>query len=181
MYSSRPQKGLPVMLEALGLAKAQLGELAVMAYGGGPQERDLPLPAGSLYFQSAPQAKLRQVYSDCDAWLFGSSLEGFGLPILEAMACRTPVVGTPAGAAPELIGEGGGVLVDVDDPESMARGIVQVCSQSDAEWRRMSDAAFTTAQRHTWERATDAFEAGLKRAVTKTAIEDPRSKIEDRV
>jgi len=42
------------------------------------------------------------------------------LPILEAMACRTPVIGTPAGPAPELLGAGGGILVRPEDPADMA-------------------------------------------------------------
>jgi glycosyltransferase involved in cell wall biosynthesis len=48
----------------------------------------------------------KNVYADCDVWLFASFSEGFGLPIIEAMACRCPVVATRAGCAPDVIKEG---------------------------------------------------------------------------
>ncbi|MGC8714943.1 MAG: glycosyltransferase [Leptodesmis sp.] len=53
---------------------------------------------------------MRDYYSACDAWLFPSRYEAVGLPILEAMACRTPVIGTPAGIAPEMLSDGAGIL-----------------------------------------------------------------------
>ena len=70
----------------------------------------MPLPRDTEFHLRPPQDRIRDIYSKCDAWLFGSRSEGFGLPILEAMACRTPVIGTPAGAAPELLGDGRGIL-----------------------------------------------------------------------
>ena len=65
-------------------------------------------------------------------WLFGAREEGFELPILEAMACRTPVLGTPAGAALELLVDGAGILVPREDPDAMARAIVEVCQMENA-------------------------------------------------
>jgi glycosyltransferase involved in cell wall biosynthesis len=105
----------------------------------------IPMPKKSAshaeYICRAPEDKLKEIYSQCDAWLFGTRIEGYGLPILEAMACRTPVIGTPAGAAPELLVDGAGVLVKPEDPEDMARAIEHICSLSDSDWRVMSDAA----------------------------------------
>lgn len=47
----------------------------------------LPLPPGTEYNKEPRQDQLKEFYRKCDAWLFSSSSEGFGLPILEAMAC----------------------------------------------------------------------------------------------
>src|SRR5437763_15791267 len=102
---------------------------------------ELPLPEDASYHACASNQALGGLYSQCDAWLFGTRQEGFGLPILEAMACRTPVIGTPAGAAPQLLREGAGVLVNREDPEDMAAAILQVCRLSGDEWRSMSTAA----------------------------------------
>jgi glycosyltransferase involved in cell wall biosynthesis len=112
---------------------------------------------------------LRDIYARCDAWLFGSRMEGFGLPILEAMACRTPVIATPAGAAPELLSGGGGVLVPAEDPRAMARAILRVCSLSPLRWRRLSDAALTTAASYSWEGAAERFEKALEHALQRAA------------
>lgn len=161
MYSNRPQKGVDIMLDSIQVAKRRLADLRVVAFGPSDPTRDMPLPPGSEYTRSAPDNVLRDIYSKCDAWLFGSRLEGFGLPILEAMACRTPVIATPAGAAPELLAEGGGVLVRPEDPDDMARAITLVCELPEHDWRAMSDAAYRIACRYTWDDATDLFEAGL--------------------
>jgi glycosyltransferase involved in cell wall biosynthesis len=75
------------------------------------------------------------------------------------------VIATPAGAAPELLAGGGGVLVKPEDPADMARAIVEVCAQDDASWRRMSDAAYATATRYTWDDAIDRFDAALVTAM----------------
>lgn len=168
LYNTAPQKGCDTILKAIELASRNVAELHVVSYGPGRPVPQLPLPAGSDFWSFAPDDKLKEIYSACDAWLFGSRLEGFGLPILEAMACRTPVIATPAGAAPELVGEGGGLLVKADDACDMARAIEQVVSMPESTWRTMSDAAFATASRYTWDDATDLFEAALHRAIAKS-------------
>ncbi len=125
---------------------------------------ELPVPAGVEIHVRPPQERLRELYASCDAWLFSSRTEGFGLPILEAMACRTPVIGTPAGAAPELIGQGGGFLVRPEDPADMAAAIERVVALTDDEWRTVSDSAYATATRYSWDDAADRFEDALLRA-----------------
>jgi len=168
LYNTAPQKGCDTILKAIELASKTVRDLHVVAYGLGNPVPRMPLPAGSDFWSFAPDEKLKEIYSACDAWLFGSRLEGFGLPILEAMACRTPVIATPAGAAPELVGEGGGILVKPDDAHDMSRAIQQIASMPEPQWREMSDAAFTTASRYTWDDATDLFEAALQRAIAKS-------------
>jgi glycosyltransferase involved in cell wall biosynthesis len=69
---------------------------------------------GAEYFHRPAQNELRSHYAACDAWLFGSRLECFGLPMLEAMACRTPVIAVPVGAAPDLLATGAGELVPAE-------------------------------------------------------------------
>jgi glycosyltransferase involved in cell wall biosynthesis len=161
MYSSVAFKGCDVCLKAVGLATARVPELRLVAFGYYPPDDRMPLPPGAEYHIAPSQERIPELYASCDAWLFGSRSEGFGLPILEAMACRTPVIGTPAGAAPELIGGGGGYLVRPEDPVDMAAAIVRLCRLSDPEWRALSDAAFATAARYTWDDATDQFERAL--------------------
>jgi len=166
-YNPVPQKGCDTMVKAIELAMREVPNLHTVGYGPGEPEHHTPLPPGAEYWQFAPNHKLREIYASCDAWLFGSRLEGFGLPILEAMACRTPVIATPAGAAPELVGEGGGILVKPDDPMDMAAAIVRMIAMSDPAWRTMSDLAHQTARRYTWEDATSLFEKSLRRAIAR--------------
>ena len=170
MHTHAHFKGLDVILRAIALARETVPNLRVRAFGhADAPATDPDLPAGTVYAQQPPQADIHWVYGGCDAWLFGSRCEGFGLPILEAMACRTPVIGTPAGAAPELLGpdasgEPAGVLVPPEDPAAMAEAIVRVARMDDAAWRAMSDRAFAVATGYTWDDATDRFEAVLRAA-----------------
>lgn len=163
-YTPFRNKGCDISIEACKLARQRLPDLQVVSFGSAAVSPNLPLPEGTQFVHCAPEPMLRDLYARCDAWLFGTRVEGFGLPILEAMACRTPVIGTPAGAAPELLASGGGVLVGHEDPPAMADAIVRVCTQPDPAWREMSEKAYRTASRYTWDDATDLFESALRAA-----------------
>ncbi|MCW6052226.1 glycosyltransferase family 4 protein [Lyngbya sp. CCAP 1446/10] len=164
-YSIAPWKGSALAIKAFKLAAARIPNLRLVAFGSGETPPPDLLQQNSEYHRIPSQDELKELYSKCDAWLFASSTEGFGLPILEAMACSTPVIGTPAGAAPELLAGGGGILVKPEDPEDMAKAIEQICQLSDAEWRAMSETALEMVINYTWEDATDLFEAALYTAL----------------
>ena len=164
IYSTRPQKGCAAAMEALSLAKARIPSLRMVAFGHGTPSDELPLLDGVTYLPNLEESRLREVYAQCDAWLFTSTLEGFGLPILEAMACRTPVIATPAGAAPELIGAGSGILVPAGNVEALAKAIQDLCALERHQWQDLSGSAFRIATSYTWQNATDRFEAVLQHA-----------------
>ncbi|HEY9660633.1 MAG TPA: glycosyltransferase family 4 protein [Allocoleopsis sp.] len=176
LYAPVSWKGCDISLKAFSIAAQRVPGLRLVAFGSVPPSPDLPLPAAATYIQQPNQAILKDLYARCDAWLFGSRSEGFGLPILEAMACRTPVIGTPVGAAPELLANGAGILVNPEDPEDMARAIEQVCALSEEAWQAMSDAAYLKATSYTWEDATDRFEQALKIAIERQFPEQPLEK-----
>lgn len=162
MYSATPIKGLDVSLRAIAKVLERIPNLKVVAFGTQPPTRSLPLPIGSEFHLKPSQDRIRKIYASCDAWLFGSREEGFGLPILEAMACRTPVVGTRTGAAPELIDDGmNGHVVDVEDSEALGERLLRVLSLAPDDWVSMSNAALSTTRDYTWTDATDLFERTL--------------------
>ena len=167
MYSPVPFKGCDVAVSAFNLASKVVPRLKLVSFGYDPLP-DMPLPPGTQFVRQPPQNALKDLYGQCDAWLVPSRSEGFGLPILEAMACRTPVIATPAGAAAELCAGGGGMIVPRDDPAAMARAIERIAGMPDATWREMSDKAFATASRHSWDDSTDLFEAALQQAVERS-------------
>ncbi|ACB51450.1 probable glycosyl transferase [Crocosphaera subtropica ATCC 51142] len=168
MSSKLDWKGCDIAIQGVILARQQISNLSLVAFGQEQLTSDLNFPDDTQYFQQPPQPMLKDIYARCDAWLFPSRLEGFGLPILEAMACRTPVIGTPAGAAPELISQGGGILVKPEDPEDMAKAIIEIVNMSNDQWQVMSNAAYQTATSYTWEDATDLFEEALYTAIERT-------------
>ncbi|MEG4282333.1 glycosyltransferase family 4 protein [Microcoleus sp. A006_D1] len=172
MYSTIYWKGTDIALKAFSLAAEKIPNLRLVAFGVDAPSSELPLPANAEYIIQPDQQKLKDSYSKCDAWLLASRSEGFGLPIIEAMACRTPVISTPAGAAPEILSGGSGILVRPEDPEEMAKAIERICQLPNSEWQAMSEAAYAKVVNYTWEDATAHFEAGLKVAVDKSKQRD---------
>ncbi len=112
MYSRAKWKRSDLAIASIEIARSRLPELNAVALGT-KLPRDLPSWIERCEQPNKPD--LNKAYATCLAWLFSSDIEGFGLPILEAMACGTPVIGTPAGAAPKLVTSETGVLVPFDD------------------------------------------------------------------
>ena len=168
MYSRVPWKGCDISVKAFSLAAQKIPNLRLVAFGTKEPSADFPLPNETEYHCHPEPHTIKGIYAKCDAWLFGRRLEGFGLPILEAMACRTPVIGTPAGAAPELLNDGAGILVKPEDPEDMARAIERICTMPENDWRAMSDKAYSKTTSYTWNDATDLFEQALYTAIERS-------------
>lgn len=168
-YRSDANKGMDLALAALAAARREEPGIEVVAYGGRSHLRHA---LDRVDFRDSPPDKaLPGIYASCDAWLFASLSEGFGLPILEAMACRTPVIATPAGAAPDLITPDRGILLPDYSTEAMAQAILRVARMDQNSWSAMSDAARKAVERYTWDDATRAFEAELYRARSDTNAE----------
>lgn len=165
MLAGQRWKGVDLAAEAALLARKRLGGLRIIVFGAYDIRDRFGLESAAEFVQAPAQDAIPGLYARCDAWLFASRYEGYGLPILEAMACRTPVIGVPAGAAPELLGGGGGVLVPSENASAMADAIVRLTQMPDNRWREMSDNAYQTAAGYTWSDATDALERELQRAI----------------
>lgn len=160
-YRTLASKGMDTAISAIEKARRELPDLAIVAYGPPDIDNALLLPEGTLYHVEPDDSKLGEIYASCDAWIVPSRIEGFGLPILEAMACHTPVIATMAGAAPELVTPDRGILVPVGDSQAMADAIVRMAKIPEAEWRSMSKAGYTAARSYSWSDATTLFEAAL--------------------
>ena len=77
-----------------------------------------------------PDEELAALYRGARCLVYPSLYEGFGIPVLEAMACGTPVV-TSAGGATEEVAGGAAVLVDPHDPAAIAAGVEEASSRRD--------------------------------------------------
>jgi glycosyltransferase involved in cell wall biosynthesis len=95
-----------------------------------------------------PEAKLPSLYRGAEALIFPSLYEGFGLPILEAMACGTPVVTANRTAMPEVAGDAA-LFVDPSSVERISRAMEQIVTDTSLR-RRLREKGPTRAARFSW-------------------------------
>ena len=166
LYHPHPLKGCRTSLKAIERVAAALPALRIVCFGTERPDFTLPLPRFAEFHCRPPQEMLRELYARCDVWMCGSLSEGFHLPPLEAMACRCPVVSTRVGGPLDIVDEGmNGHLVELKDDVALAERTLRVLRLGDAEWQAMSDSAWRTATRYSWDDAAELFEQALQRAI----------------
>ncbi len=140
-----PRKNLAATVAAAALAGVELRVAGATGWGG------IEVPG---WVGEPTDEELASLYRGALCLVFPSLYEGFGLTVLEAMACGTPVVTSNSGATAEVAG-GAGVLVDPLEPEAIAAGIATAISQRD----ELVDAGLARAANYTWSTAADQVEA----------------------
>jgi glycosyltransferase involved in cell wall biosynthesis len=91
-YSTTPWKGWDIALKAFSIAAEKIPNFRLVAFGSGNTPHPNLLPDSTEYNKAPSQNQVKEFYSKCDAWLFSSRAEGFGLPIIEAMAWACPLL-----------------------------------------------------------------------------------------
>ena len=105
------------------------------------------------YLGFVPQSDLPSLYAGARAFVYPSVYEGFGLPVVEAMASGVPVVASPFTSLPEVT-QGAALLVDPDDVDALAFAIHR--SLIDENWRQTAiTSGLAVAQTFSWDRCAD--------------------------
>jgi glycosyltransferase involved in cell wall biosynthesis len=125
-----PRKNLTRLGDAARRAGFELRVVGARGWGGVSANG-----SGVRWLGELPDDELARLYRGAVCLAYPSLYEGFGIPILEAMACGTPVV-TSAGGATEEVAGGAAVLVDPLDPAEIARGIEEAAARRE-ELRRL--------------------------------------------
>ena len=160
----QPRKNFCRLIRAFDLLRRQHHVPHNLVIGGGKgwlyeeiyaTVRELGLQKAVLLPGFVADEDLPALYSAADLFAFPSLYEGFGLPVLEAMGCGTPVVTSSVSSLPEVAGDAA-LLIPPEDVEALA----------DALWRLINDSAlrndlrsrgFQQVSRFTWKRAAESL------------------------
>jgi glycosyltransferase involved in cell wall biosynthesis len=153
-FGGNPRKNLSRIITGFGLSSlrdsAELRVLGALDAQDREAVRAARLEDRVHAVADVDEPGMADLYESSMGLLYPSLLEGFGLPILEAMACRTPVL-TSARACTEEIAGGHATLVDPEAPEDIAAGIDRLAGTSP----ETLDAAVSYARTFTWKRTAE--------------------------
>lgn len=143
--TQEPRKNLSRLIEAWQrLNRKDLTLKIAGKFGWGERQRPAP---GVELLGFVPDEELVKLYNQARLFVYPSLYEGFGLPVVEAMACGCPVVTSGVSSLPEVGGEAA-VYIEPESAKSIALGMAQALNQS-AELRHLS---LEQAKHFSWEK-----------------------------
>jgi glycosyltransferase involved in cell wall biosynthesis len=154
----RPHKNFGLLVQAFGLAVEKDNAEAQLAFVGEADERFHDEAADSAsalgdrvrFLGKVPEADLPVLYNLAAAFACPSLIEGFGLPVLEAMSCGTPVICSDIPVLREVAGDAA-LRVPPTDARAWAAAIQQVCSRPELR-ASLSQAGLKRSAHFTWQR-----------------------------
>jgi len=159
IYVPGPEKGADDGFEAIRRVRDQWPDVRLVLFGAEKPRRP---PPRTEVFVRPKTSRLRSIYAGCDVWLAPSHSEGFGLPVLEAMACQAVPVATRAGGHETILeDEVSGFLVPVGDVQAMAKR-VGLLIDDESVLRRMADAAHQRSLLFDWDTSAERLETLLR-------------------
>lgn len=171
LSAKRPHKNLRALISALALIEAERRPLLVLPGYRTWHEAELSAHARALGVEDdlrmpdwVSTAELEGLWALTRAFVFPSLYEGFGLPVLEAMARDVPVACSNASSLPEVAGEAA-LMFDPHDPPAIARALRTLLTLDEHSRARMRAAGLARAREFTWERTARATLASYARAL----------------
>lgn len=159
-------KNFPAVVEARR-RRRELGDLVLLCVGGEPLSRRTgSIPAPSLQLLQVSDAGLRSFYRTAAVVVVPSLFEGFGLPVLEALAEGAVVACSNTGSLPEVAGDCA-FYFDPRDPEGIADALAKAAALSGDERTAWAERARTRAAAFSWDRTADQTWDAYRRVLGK--------------
>lgn len=154
----QPRKNIQRLLEAFALAKRRQGlqeRLVLVGRKGwlseGLESRIRDMADSVVLAGYIPESDLPLLYAGATVFVLPSLFEGFGMPLLEAMASGTPVIAANASSLPEVVGDAG-LLFDPLSTEELAEALARVCEHRELR-EQLRARGLAQARQFTWEEA----------------------------
>ncbi|MEZ4663133.1 MAG: glycosyltransferase family 1 protein [Caldilineaceae bacterium] len=169
---NKPHKNLPALIDAY--AQWRTASAYPLVIAGAWDERypeakqaaaQKNLGDSVIFLGPIPDADLPALYAAATAFIFPSRYEGFGLPVLEAMACGTPVACSNTSSLPEVAGDAA-LLFAPDDINAIAGALTQLTDSSTR--LRLRERGLQQAARFTWRRTAEQTLAVYRSLAVKT-------------
>lgn len=167
-----PRKNIPSLLRAFALARRQLQfpHRLVLAGGRGWMDADIShvlqetgLEHEVLFPGFVPHEELPLWYHGADVFVYPSQYEGFGMPVLEALASGTPVITSNVSSLPEAAADAA-LLIDPGSPEQLAEALVRVL-RDQALREEMKTRGIKHAHQFTWDRTAQVTAESYRHAL----------------
>jgi glycosyltransferase involved in cell wall biosynthesis len=110
-----------------------------------------------------PDEDLKYIYSHAIAYIQPSLYEGFGFPVLEAMACGCPVITSDNSSLSEI--SGGSVKVSASDYRSISTGIIKILKMPDKEYKQIQSECLTWSSNFTWQKTVSSISSQYEKLV----------------
>ena len=169
----QPRKNIPMLLEAFAVLKQQAGfdDVSLVLVGGKgwfydeiyARVENLGLASQVCFTGYVPDNDLTYWYNLAAVLVFPSVYEGFGLPVLEAMACGVPVVAANTSSVPEVLGQAG-LLFEPSDITALVDHLIGVLQDRD-KMDRLIAAGREQARQFRWERSGQQMQEVYQRAL----------------
>ncbi|MGI6368081.1 MAG: glycosyltransferase family 4 protein [Anaerolineae bacterium] len=162
----QPRKNYVRLIQAYHRLRMEQHIPHSLVIGGGPGWLDQPIydTIAELDLQEhvrllgfVDEADLPALYSGAEVFAFPTLYEGFGIPVLEAMACGTPVVCSNTSSLPEAAGDAG-LLFEPTDTDALADALLRGISDS-ALRARLISSGYAQATRYTWKESAQRLHA----------------------
>jgi alpha-1,3-rhamnosyl/mannosyltransferase len=166
--SNKPHKNLTRLVQAIGRQPS----VVTLVIGGVwdpryPQARQwvarLKLEGQVRWLGPVPESDLPALYSGATLFIFPSEYEGFGLPVLEAMACGTPVICSHTSSLPEVAGDAA-LLVNPLDVEELTMAIRRALEDEKLR-QQMHEKGLARAATFSWERTAQITLTAYEKAL----------------
>ncbi|MGH7603727.1 MAG: glycosyltransferase [Gemmatimonadaceae bacterium] len=162
------EKGTAAVIESLSLLEVHYPTISLDVVGDGDalsEFKNIAAQSGVAnrvrFHGKVDHAAVMALLKNADLFCFPTtSSEGFPKVVVEALACGLPVVSTPVSVLGQLIGAGGGTLLENASPVEVARGI-RWCLADTRRYEALSSAAVATAAQYSLERWRDTIAAVL--------------------